>query len=159
MPQFVRGNLWDEIGVADVVLVTTNSVVMHYNRPNSPNCELVMGAGSAREARERYPNLPHALGRLIALKGEHLGVYGVIIPPPVGVDPLVGAFQTKVHWKKPSELSVIEYSTFMLFGVAKKYRRVALPFPGINHGKLTRDEVLPLLSDLPDNVIIYERQT
>ena len=40
MPTFLRGNLWDEIGKADIILVTTNATL-------NKNKELICGRGAA----------------------------------------------------------------------------------------------------------------
>lgn len=155
MPTYLYGNLWDEIGKADLILVTTNAVVLQHRTPQSNLCELVMGKGVALQAREQFPDLPHLLGRAIARQKKHLQLYGVIIPEPTRSGVLVGAFQTKINWRKPSTANIIGYSVMCLIAKASRYERIAMPFPGINNGQMSPEEVEPLLSDLPDNVYVY----
>ncbi|MEK6860596.1 MAG: hypothetical protein AABY07_01375 [Nanoarchaeota archaeon] len=45
----VKGNMWDELGKAELILVTANSNI-------KKNGALVMGAGAAKEARDRFPD-------------------------------------------------------------------------------------------------------
>ena len=52
--QLITGDLWEEVGKADLLFVTTNGVVTKAD-------ELVMGRGCAREAKERLSSLPRTL--------------------------------------------------------------------------------------------------
>jgi len=87
MPQYVCGNLWDEWGVADLLLVTTNSTVRR-------DGTLVMGRGAALEAQQRYPALPARLGHAVLDRP----IYGIELAwyePPT----MLGVFQVKAHWR------------------------------------------------------------
>lgn len=65
----------------------------------------------------------------------------------------------KDHWQEDAKLSIIEESAICLdnwlFDMTSDIR-VDLNFPGIGNGKLKREDVLPLLERLPDNVHIWE---
>jgi hypothetical protein len=151
MPTFVKGNLWDEVGRADLILVTANSTL------NSRG-ELVMGKGAALEAKQRYPWLPGEAGRAIRAKGGSGTYYGALAFPPRldAPDTDIGILQVKIHWHEPARLSLIELSLKGLAETSIHYTRIALNFPGIGAGQLNREDVLPLLECLPDNVFIYE---
>lgn len=140
------GNMWDEYPGADLFLVTTNS--------KKHGHKLVMGKGIALEAATRYKGLNLALGERI----EHLGVYGLLVSENWPTAKL-GAFQTKIDPADPSPTWLIHYSALMLdqFIRRNKVLMVYLNFPGIGNGGLTREQVLPLVSFLPDNVCLYER--
>ena len=65
----------------------------------------------------------------------------------------------KSHWKEPARLDIIEQSCKVLSYFLAKYpeiSRVDLNFPGIGNGKLKREDVLPLIEQLPDNVHVWE---
>lgn len=140
------GDMWNEYPGADLFLVTTNSLVV--------DGRLVMGAGMALEAKNRYKGLNLALGERI----EHLGVYGLLVSENWPTAKL-GAFQTKINPADPSPPWLIHYSALMLDQLIRKNKvlMVYLNFPGIGHGGLTKEQVLPLVSFLPDNVCLYEK--
>jgi hypothetical protein len=151
--QLVKGNLWDEIGKADLILVTANSTLN--------NCgELVMGAGAALEAKKRWPWMPQRAGAYIRDFATHDGTgmfYGLMtFQAEKGLDGQVGLLQTKHGWRYPSSQALITRSLRMLWGSANSFHRIALNFPGIGLGGLKREDVLPLLEVLPDNVFVYE---
>jgi hypothetical protein len=147
--QIIKGNLWDELGHADVILFTANNTL-------NAKGELVMGAGAAREAKERFPDLPRFLGYQIASKTGDYGVVSTMVPYQGGRQ-RIAAFQTKRHWKSPSPLDLLKLSCEKLAGYAKQFpvQRIALNYPGIGLGGLTESDVLPLLETLPDNVFVY----
>lgn len=137
------GNLFNDIGNS-ILLFTSNATL------NSRN-QLVMGAGSALSFKILYPALPSLLGEKI--KGEEN--YGCIILKELGL----GCFQTKRHWRDNSTLQIIQNSTNkLLFWIDEHNyeRQIALPFPGIGKGGLSEEEVIPIISVLPDNVIVYK---
>jgi hypothetical protein len=139
------GNMWDSKN--DVILVTTNSVL---------NCqqELVMGAGSAFQARQKYPQIARLLGAEIKRRNtDQRCTYGTIIFEEFPV----GAFQTKGHYRYGSTLQYIEISTSSLCEWCREnpLKTVSLPFPGVGLGGLTLESVYPIIDRLPDNVTIW----
>jgi hypothetical protein len=149
--QLVTGDLWGELGKAQLLLVTTNSTLSYRGG-------LVMGAGVARQARDRFPELPG----IFADQCWQFGFprYGVL-PGAVYGGTRVGAFQTKLHWRDPSPLDLIAESTAKLAAWIQRFdhgQRVALAFPGIGHGSLRVDQVLPIIESLPDNVYVYRKE-
>jgi hypothetical protein len=152
VPQFAGGDIWQEIGKAGVILVTSNSYV------NSAGC-LVMGKGAAREAALRWPLLPRILGDYILQFSRHLGEYGVMF---VGKDVLettsdIGIFQVKRHFRDMAHPGLITMSAYMLRDYAHRYERIALNYPGIGNGRLRAEDVRPLLEPLPDSVVVYKK--
>lgn len=127
--QEVRGDIWDWLGRA-VVVVTTHGVV---NRRG----EAVMRRGCARQAAERFPDIPKRLGGLISSEGNNvfeLG-HGLVSFPveetPYGV----------------SDLRIIERSCEQLVSLADLYgwSEVVLPRPGCGGGGLLWSDVRPIL--------------
>lgn len=146
--QTLVGDMWQELGKADLILVTTNSTL-------KSNGELVMGAGAAMQAAQRFPELPRVFGRRI--RQDFFGQdYGIMCGLCTKTDHTwIGAFQTKRHWRDPASLDLIRYSAERLAAAAGKFSRIALNFPGIGHGQLQVADVLPILEELPENIVIY----
>lgn len=135
-----EGNMWSILDETDYFIVTTNS----YIRKDGA---LVMGRGIAKQLATRHPLMPYRLAELI----EHLGEYGVLM------DGMFGAFQVKYHFKDMADIELIHRSTIDLrrFALIAKDKRFDVNFPGIGNGRLTYDEVLPIIKLLPDNVHVW----
>ena len=144
--QIVLGDLWSELGKADLLLVTTNSTL------NSRG-DLIMGAGSALQAKRHFPQLPRLLGEKIRTRAGCR--YGVVCSGLRFGNTEIGAFQTKTNPFQPSDTETIYQSVRDLTVLTLEYGRIAMPFPGINNGRLSPYKVYPLLEGLPSNVHIY----
>ena len=145
MPQYKTGNMWDVFDSVDYFLVTTNSTL-------KSDGSLVMGAGIAKQARDKFPGLAEGLGKMVAAAASDGGFYGVLLGAGK-----VCAFQTKRHFKDPSNEALIAASVTELRNIATQLpnKTFALNYPGIGHGGLYRAQVRPLLETLPDNVQIW----
>ena len=142
-----QGDMWSAFEQADLFLVTTNSVL---NRHGA----LVMGAGIARQAVERFPGLDAALGSVVRQAGD---TYGLLVSPR-WPEAKLGAFQTKIHWREGSSLELIAFSTGKLLAWCREQpaAQVHLNLPGVGLGGLSREQVLPVLASLPDSVTVWE---
>jgi hypothetical protein len=106
-----------------------------------------------------------ALGRQIQALCRSHGIYGLLVSPRWPAVKL-GAFQVKRHYGQPAGISAssaralepIRHSTAALRGwcVAHPDAQVALNFPGIGNGRIRREDVLPIVTPLPHQVIIWE---
>lgn len=147
-----RGNMWSVLAQTDLFLISANSTL-------KANGALVMGRGLAREARDRFPGLDHEAGMTVLATAPRRCfpqvTYGLIVLP---TKPL-GLFQVKYHWADPAVHYLIAESIRRLGSLiqAKELARVDLNFPGIGNGRLTKEEVLPIISKLPDSVHVWER--
>lgn len=141
--RLINGNIWQY--ELDYICVTTNSII-------KPNGRLVMGAGFAKDAASKVKNLDYHFGKEIIKKGANSQIYGL-----VAVGKYI-AFQTKIHFKDKSPLPVVEKSCTMLKRLAEKYpdKTFGLVFPAINNGGRSKEEIMPLLEILPDNVFVFE---
>lgn len=157
-----RGDMWSIFGVTDWFLITTNPCVRKDGRA-------VMGRGIAKQAADMFPGLAEKFGSIlpnldpwehpvftIKTVGYHFGL-GVM-------DCKIGCFMVKDHWKNQARLDIIQNScirlTEILDTITRVYGepiRVDLNFPGIGNGGLSRDDVLPIIEQLPDNVHIWEK--
>lgn len=108
--------------------------------------ESVLDTGIAREAAQRFQGFASDLGRLIAARGNHVHlVRAGLLSFPI----------KQYDWAKPS-LQIIERSARELadlVGTAK----TLLPRPGCGQDELTWEAVSPILSFLPDNIIVVRR--
>lgn len=142
-----QGNILDDLDLYDLVCFTSNSSL-------DKQRNLVMGAGSALDFKTRFPGLPKLFGEAVRAREEY-GDYGLIVAHIESK--LIGAFQTKAFWRDKSETYIIKLATTELFSwIVTTGNTVACPFPGI--GELKREEVLPIISLLPDNVTFYEKE-
>lgn len=100
---------------------------------------LVMGAGLAKQAAERYPDLPKELGNHYRPKGVNVGITLVYACRII-------AFPTKFDWKKDSDLVLIESGLKELkFWILNEYKIVS-PRLGCGLGGLNWErDVKPLV--------------
>jgi hypothetical protein len=152
MPTFTTGNMWDAYPATDLFVITTNSFITAERFGHDER--LVMGRGIALEVRNRFPGIDSRLAKLIRSTSGHLGYYGLLIDKLTHI----AAFQVKQDWRNPADTALILGSTNALVRwLAGRPLRVALNFPGIGNGRLSRADVLPCLSSLPANVTIWEK--
>lgn len=159
-PNLAKADMWK--ADADMVCITTNGVIQQG--------KLLMGGGTALQAKERFPALPGYAATEITRHYGYLVTEGKKSWHLHGFQRLeynetifgkykhhLALFQTKGLVSRDSSLALIGYSVMMLlqFATTKPKWKIALPFPGIGHGHLTPTMVMPLLADLPENVTVY----
>jgi hypothetical protein len=156
--QVINEDLWAGEGNW-MRVVTTNGCLTKAGK-------LVMGKGAALEAKLKYPYIDKACGGSIRGNGTLQGkywLYGFMVIFHAWSEVMYkggfGIFQVKRNWSEDADLSLISLSAGMLQSYAKVHPTVniRLNFPGIGAGKLKRENVLPLLSILPDNVYVCEK--
>jgi hypothetical protein len=150
MPTFERGDMWEVFGKTGMFLLTTNPI-------RRKDGAIVMGRGIAKQAKDRFPQLPYDFGKAHEDFPYNVGRIGTY----EGQD--VGWFMVKEHWREPAlpdkiKASVQELNDRIRSGSYALWR-IDLNFPGIGNGKLSREDVLPLLAPLPDNVHVWEYET
>ena len=142
----VVGDLWTY--PADIRCITTNGTIKADGR-------CVMGRGCALEAARQWPTLPQILGEHLRYKGNHVGwLYGG------NVGNIVLSFPVKHEWFQKADLELIKRSAkeLMRFPAVSRGRTVVLPRPGCGNGRLTWDEVKPVLAPiLGDNVFVITK--
>ena len=143
---YAQGNIFDRLGhVDELVCITTNSKTDRYGN-------LIMGAGIALEAANRFPGLPAFLGTVAKVNERYL----VQMCPNNIV-----AIQTKIHWKDPSEMVLLDSMLYLLSHLFRQTRYVVnLPRPGCGLGGLDWEtQVKPLCEEYlsTDNFVIWSK--
>ena len=132
-----KGNLWNFEGIH---CITTNGFVKN-------DGTAVMGRGCAKEARDKYPDLPAILGTRLNNGGNHIYYFESqhLITYPV-----------KHVWWKPADLALIRVSALGLMRLIKTYNLIEpvyLPRPGCGNGQLTWQDVKPLIETVLSNQV------
>lgn len=131
----VVGDLWET--ECEARCITTNGITLH-------DGTAVMGAGIARQAKERYPWLPRHLGMLLRERGNHVYYLGKWEKAKLIT------FPTKHDWRDPSDLSLIRQSCQELKALGIK-GTVIMTRPGCGNGGLDWAAVKPILEqELPE---------
>lgn len=137
-------DIWDAPAGAWIGIPTNGTV--------KKNGALVMGAGVAAQALERFLDLDKVLGRSVEARGNlpfyFYGMYSRHI----------FSFPVKPHWRQSADLELIRKSARDLAVVAGHPVHVNetfyLPRPGCGNGRLLWSDVKPVIEFLPDNVIV-----
>lgn len=155
MALYAKGNIWDKLHDNGYICITTNAVL------DRMGC-LVMGAGSALQAKQHFPSLPRIFGNQIRLlyNTTFLKDYWLLIADIGNPHLKIGALQTKRHWKDPSPLDLIETSIDYLrvqATASKVYGEQTwhCVMPGIGYGGLDFDTVQKFTDTCPDNVVFW----
>ncbi|KAF0218363.1 MAG: hypothetical protein FD174_2980 [Geobacteraceae bacterium] len=130
----ITGDIWDFLGRA-VIAITTNGRV-------AKSGGAVFGRGCARQAQERFPDLPLRLGRLLEAHGNHVFYLGCgLVSFPVEESP----------WALP-DLRLIRRSARELKELSDRegWEMIVVPRPGCGGGGLDWQEVRPLLAEFFD---------
>lgn len=144
-----RGDMFSVWGKTDLFLFTSNPIV-------NKNGEAVMGRGIAKQLADRLPTIRKDFARILrspvrTWECDRIERYD---------GQWVGYFMVKEHWAENAKLSIIDTSTVdlvqWLAETDDPINRVDLNFPGIGNGKLKREDVLPIIEQLPDNVHVWE---
>jgi hypothetical protein len=128
------------INFADAICITTNSVIKNNGR-------VVMGAGCALSAKNKFKDIDLKLGNLIKENGH---IVQIIIWEP---KPII-SFPTKVNYWENSRSSLIELSIEQLINLTNqmKWEKVVLPRPGCSNGGLNWiSQIKPLIEKKLDD--------
>jgi len=145
-----KGDMFSRKNI-EPIFFTANSVVTKDGR-------LVMGAGAALDAKKAFPNSDKDFGALVkayGIKTDNGLRFGVLWSRKR----MLGAFQTKYHWKENSDMDLIFYAAIMLSGFSRRVGMLNVNFPGINYGGLQRSEVLEVIQDIwkTDPIVVWEK--
>jgi hypothetical protein len=147
------GDIWTQFQKQNqIVIVTTNNVIGATG--------LIMGAGIAKEAKDRLPNLPQEIASFYKVNPRlwNDGDYLLYIHYTQGI----GCLQTKRNWKNRSPIDLVQKSIEILDREARlptnEHIMYNVPRPGCGLGGLDwKFQVRPLCEALPDNVVIWSK--
>ena len=142
----VYDNIMSHLNKRDFFGFPANSVI-------TVNHALVMGAGSAKAFRDRFPNLDVMIA--VETKGDRFFHFATIKYQ----DYNLFAIQTKVHWKDKTAIKLLKDSLkhLEIFAAQHKHIKFHMPIPGVGHGGLSREQVFPILDSLHiNNLILYD---
>lgn len=133
----VHGDVWDYYDQGYWLVVTTNGSL---NRRG----ECVMGAGIAKQAAQRYPELPKLLGRRLRTFGNIVHLFPAL---------RVITFPVKRQWHEPADPELIYASSLQLrnlevdgfLDIGGEPTPVAMVRPGCGNGWLDWEEVKHLI--------------
>lgn len=150
--------VWNEFCTGDALVVPTNGIL-------KADGSLVMGAGLAKEAAQRFPGLPQKAGEWILATeqikkrgsfGEYYEYGFLPIPnfwPLIG---RIGLFQSKGDWREISSTALLYRSAVGLILFSQSFHgTIHMPCPGIGLGGLDFKDIKNIFSPLPKNVIVY----
>lgn len=151
MATYRVGNYWCEYNLSSLFCFTSNGTLN--------GDRLVMGAGTARQVRDRFPSIDRKIGiKIISNFSPECGTYeyGLLVSDR-WPDAKIAAFQTKYHWKDKSDIDLIRLGINQLQEWCRLYpeARVDLPMPGIGLGGLDTSVVKDLTDVLPDQVNMW----
>ena len=106
MAILAQGDIWTVYEHTNHFIFTGNAVVKN-------NGALVMGAGMAKQVRDRYPGIDKEFGKAVLNNTDNQGRYGCLIGKHWGV------FQVKTHFGNKADLDLIQHSAAMLYQHAK----------------------------------------
>lgn len=146
----IYGDIWDIVdsGGWDALAITTNGYVRKDGRAT-------MGRGIAKEAADRFPELPGQLGQAIRNFGNKVHVFSGYAPYDLVSFPVKPAFgpNGELGWKTKADMDLVVESLESLVYYADRYDwlNVILPRPGVGNGGLKWAEVKPLLESRLDD--------
>jgi len=135
--RYIQGDIWQEAAEDGWVVIPTNTCVRHDETA-------VMGAGLAKDAAERFPELPKRLGNHIRQFDSRLYVDNPIICLP-----------TKHNWRRPSQMRWVEQGCHELVDLARilgdvgDHRSIFLPQLGCGLGGLNWErQIRPVVDSI-----------
>lgn len=155
MPQFKNGDIFLHLSPGDTLLVTTNAMIKKDGR-------LVMGAGFAKQVRDRWLNADLHLAQSVKWLGSYYGITsGALVGQWNKRHIRIMGFQTKISPWEESSIKLIKNSVDRLMEYVKlyPYGTYHLPYPGIGYGGLSPEQLQDALDALPNRVCIYQYPT
>ena len=138
--RYCFGDIWNHHKNGAWICVTTNGTIR-----GDGAC--IMGRGVALQAKQRYPQLQYEIGANISCNGNHCYVlekYRII------------TFPVKWCYNNKANINLISESAHELMAILDKYgiRKVYLPKPGCNNGKLNWDDVKAVIKPILDERVV-----
>lgn len=135
--QVIHGDIFAEVvnekynGSKKAITITTNGIT-------DKNGNAVMGKGIALTAKQKFPGIEVAFGRLLNMYGNHVFCLGT------DNNGAIFSFPTKHHWRDRSDIELIKQSCHELIKRVNliKFDYIFLPPVGCGNGGLNLKDVL-----------------
>lgn len=159
MKPVIQGDIWN--ANLDITIVATNGVLMYGAQ------KLVMGAGSAKQAMQLYPDLPYlaynevAGGKYHRVNSNTTWLYGYFDIEVITGRKFIGFFQTKFDYNDKADLALIGYSVIQLNRAIENISdniTIGMVMPGVGLGGLKASVVLPVLETLNERVKVFQNK-
>lgn len=133
----------------DIYLFSGNNYI-------TKNGKLVMGRGAALACRDLFEDCDKQFALKI-LASKHTPNYYVEFIE-LAARKLLGVFQVKHNFADKADINLIKKSTERLNYIATQKPNITfhMNFPGIGYGGLSFNRVLPIVDNLPNNIILYK---
>src|SRR3990167_869924 len=104
-----------------------------------------MGAGCAKEAAIKWPDLPAIFGYALTTIGNICQV--------ISTDPIIVAFPVKNNWRRLASLELIDRSAIQLRRLTEQWqwKSIVMPRPGCGFGGLQWANVKPVIEPILDD--------
>lgn len=144
--QEIEGDIWKQHSFGRWIVITTNGAVRK-------DGACVMGRGVAKQAADRFPNLPYRLGKAIKDSGNRVYVFD---------DLNIITFPVKHHWQEKADIILIETSLKQLLEWSntpvRKHGKFFIVRAGVGNGKLSWETVKPLFEQyLDDRFVVVSK--
>lgn len=145
--EILNENIWnfhEEKGTSLIVIPTNGTL--------KRNGEAVMGAGLAKECKERYPEFSFIFGRMMKSVGNRtlfFSMFNLI------------TFPVKHNWYEKADLKLIEKSCQQLKEMMPKLPQgfvITMPKVGCGNGKLSWKDVEPIIQKYLPDIKIVDRK-
>lgn len=143
----IKANIWDfhnQQG-SNIIIIPTNGFV-------KKNGEAVMGAGLAKQCKNKFIGFPTFLGKRLKKEGNKVHFF-----PEFNII----TFPVKHNWYEKADIELIEKSCMELsrliidLGIGYKYY---LPKVGCGNGRLSWKEVEPIIKNYLPFITIVDRK-
>lgn len=143
-----KGNMFDEDpSLFNRIIITGNSIV-------KPNGRLVMGAGAAKDLRDKVKGIDLVFGKKVSDYNSKGKEYLLLFHNFYGI------LQVKYNWWENANVDLIGRSLERLKYYSNKYPKVVynLNYPGIGYGGIERHIMENILCTMnfADNVVVWE---
>lgn len=131
--------------IADAICITTNGFV-------KKDGSAVMGAGVAKAAKEKFPDITFDLASYIKENGNKVQIIKWLAYK--GKEIAIVAYPTKHNFWEKSDINLIVKSAWQLKDLTDCYQwnKVIVPRPGCSNGKLSWiSDVKPVITNIFDD--------
>ena len=142
----IVGDIWDYHDAGHWIVITTNGTITRdyddYDKNGVLTPQCVMGAGIALQTKQRFPDLPFVLGRLLLDHGNtvhKLPQYRIY------------TFPVKTDWWMKADMRLIVRSCNQLAKLAPENELTFMVRPGCGVGRLAWRNVKPEIGHLLDD--------